>query len=147
MNVERYVELLGDPGRAGVYRMPSTGASALRAAARQLGWTHFQVRLRGVRDKAGFLDAVARSLAFPNWFGRNWDALEDCLTDLSWHEARGFVVSLAQAGGFCQAAPEDFGTALHIFEAAAQAWREEAVGFWTLVDIAPTDQPDLTELR
>ena len=27
------------------------------------------------------LDGLAESLAFPEWWGRNWDALFDCLSD------------------------------------------------------------------
>jgi RNAse (barnase) inhibitor barstar len=35
-------------------------------------------------DKLSALDAIASALAFPDYFGRNLDALYDCLTDLSW---------------------------------------------------------------
>jgi RNAse (barnase) inhibitor barstar len=35
-------------------------------------------------DKMSTLDAIAAALSFPEWFGRNLDALYDCLTDLSW---------------------------------------------------------------
>ncbi|MBI3687202.1 MAG: barstar family protein [Actinobacteria bacterium] len=38
----------------------------------------------GPASKAEFLDAVAEAFAFPPWFGRNYDALADCLADLSW---------------------------------------------------------------
>lgn len=38
----------------------------------------------GLRDKLAVLDAIAGALQFPEWFGRNLDALYDCLTDLSW---------------------------------------------------------------
>lgn len=34
-------------------------------------------------DKAGFLAAVGTALKLPSWYGRNLDALWDCLTDLS----------------------------------------------------------------
>lgn len=35
-------------------------------------------------DKLSTMDAIASALSFPEWFGRNLDALYDCLTDLSW---------------------------------------------------------------
>ncbi|NIJ13250.1 RNAse (barnase) inhibitor barstar [Saccharomonospora amisosensis] len=35
-------------------------------------------------DKESTLDAIATVLSFPDYFGRNLDALYDCLTDLSW---------------------------------------------------------------
>jgi hypothetical protein len=37
-----------------------------------------------IRGKDDFYDAVAAALSFPDWFGRNLDALHDCLGDLSW---------------------------------------------------------------
>lgn len=35
-------------------------------------------------DKASTLDAIAAAMSFPDYFGRNLDALYDMLTDLSW---------------------------------------------------------------
>lgn len=35
-----------------------------------------------IADKAAFHHALAKSLAFPEWYGNNLDALFDCLTDL-----------------------------------------------------------------
>ncbi|CAM5483145.1 Inosine-5'-monophosphate dehydrogenase [Streptomyces fumanus] len=35
----------------------------------------------GRGHKAGLMDRCARDLALPDWFGRNWDALADCLAD------------------------------------------------------------------
>ena len=37
-----------------------------------------------ITSKEAFFDAVAAALSFPDWFGRNLDALYDCLRDLSW---------------------------------------------------------------
>jgi RNAse (barnase) inhibitor barstar len=37
-----------------------------------------------LRDKVSTLDAIAAAMDFPDYFGRNLDALYDCLLDLSW---------------------------------------------------------------
>jgi RNAse (barnase) inhibitor barstar len=37
-----------------------------------------------VHGKLEMLDAIADALSFPDCFGRNLEALNDCLTDLSW---------------------------------------------------------------
>jgi hypothetical protein len=37
-----------------------------------------------VRDKQQLLEVIARGLDFPEYFGKNWDALVDCLSDMSW---------------------------------------------------------------
>lgn len=36
------------------------------------------------RGKEKLLGVLAGSLRFPQYFGWNWDALEECLRDLSW---------------------------------------------------------------
>lgn len=43
--------------------------------------------LTGVGDRQAFMDRATADLRLPGWFGRNWDALADCLTDLSWWPA------------------------------------------------------------
>ena len=39
------------------------------------------------RDKASFMRAIAAALAFPDYFGANWDALAECLDDRRWYDA------------------------------------------------------------
>ena len=47
----------------------------------------------GVRSKQKLLAILADKLHFPGYFGWNWDALEECLGDLSWlPEGQGVVI-------------------------------------------------------
>lgn len=66
------------------------------------------VDLDGVADKAGLMDRCARALALPDWFGRNWDALADSLSDHTvWPEGaveRGLLI-VVDAGGGVRAGP------------------------------------------
>lgn len=38
----------------------------------------------GLPERGAVLTAIGRALRFPPYYGRNLDALEECLTDLSW---------------------------------------------------------------
>ncbi len=38
----------------------------------------------GIRSREALFDALADGLRLPDYFGRNWDALHDCLGDLEW---------------------------------------------------------------
>lgn len=66
---------------------------------------------REARDKPAFLAACARDLDFPDYFGHNWDAFEECLRDFADRPAPTVVVWTGAAG-----LPEDIrSTALQIF--------------------------------
>ncbi|WOX25530.1 barstar family protein [Streptomyces solicathayae] len=70
--------------------------------------------LTGVTDKAAFMDRCAGALRLPDWFGRNWDALADCLTDLA--EPTALVVRGWHA--YADARPDDWATAQEVFASA-----------------------------
>lgn len=117
----------------GVYRSPADIA-ALRRAARRAAASWIAVDLGAVRGKRALLDALARVFMFPDSFGGNWDALADCLQDLSWLPERGWVVVLGGVEGFAAEAPADHALLLDILGAAASYWRQQGRIFIVLVD-------------
>jgi RNAse (barnase) inhibitor barstar len=40
-----------------------------------------ELSAHGWADKARVMDDLARAFSFPDYFGRNWDAVSDCLSD------------------------------------------------------------------
>lgn len=122
---------LKDSSHAGPYLAPRD-LRALARAVKKSGLKLVRVDLRGVHDKPGLLDAIATALEFPDWFGGNWDALEDCLSDLSWNKARGYVVLLEHSKELARRAPREFATAIEVFESVAEYWDEQDKPFWTL---------------
>jgi RNAse (barnase) inhibitor barstar len=103
--------------------------AALEALGATLDLATVRIDLAGCEDKAAFLERTAGALAFPAWFGHNWDAFYDCLTDLGWRPARGYLLLFEHADAMRSHAPEALDTALAILEDAASAWRTRAVPF------------------
>ncbi|MFA7268148.1 MAG: barstar family protein [Sterolibacterium sp.] len=135
---DRLEALLGDATRAGVYHLPhspDTGHDYLVAAAETCGYCVFHVDLASVKDKDGLLAAIGRDMAFPEWFGRNWDALADCLADLGWRPAEGYLILLEHVDGLHAQAPADLLAALNVFAEASNTWREQGIALWCLVDM------------
>jgi RNAse (barnase) inhibitor barstar len=113
--------------------MTPEAAAALVTLAASLGLEAIRIDLAGCQDKAGFLGRIAAALGFPAWFGDNWDALYDCLTDLSWRPGQGWVLILENVHDLRRAAPEVLDTALAIIGDAAVAWDERGLPLRVLV--------------
>lgn len=62
----------------------------------------------GISDKAGLMDALAVAFRFPAYFGKNWDALLDCLRSLPVEiPAKGYVLAVRNSGSFLASSPKD----------------------------------------
>lgn len=134
---------LQDPARSGVYRVPQAVEilDALRGSAVDV----VRVDLAAASDKDQLLEQLASALAFPQWFGRNWDALEDCLGDLAWRAGDGHVLLIEGFENLRARRPDDFGVLLDILASSAQYWQERGRPFFVaFVDRANTlALPDL----
>ena len=73
--------------------------------------------------RAGFFQEIARVLTFPDYFGRNWDAVYDCLTDLSWLPAAGYALVLDGFDQFAMDAPEQWDIGLKVLRQACAFWQ------------------------
>jgi RNAse (barnase) inhibitor barstar len=121
-------------GPSGLYQLAGDWKSARIAKLCRLKQARlFRVDGTHVLRKKDFLAAAAHSMQFPDWFGANWDALADCLTDLSWAPADAYVIVLGGMERFAGHAPRDFRTALEILEEAAHFWSGRDVAFRVLI--------------
>ncbi|WP_416137361.1 barstar family protein [Halomonas sp. HK25] len=91
---EALARFLAEPAHGGVYRLKASRAAGF-GEAEGLHWHRLPVPHRWTRE--ALLDALAASLAFPDYFGRNWDAAWDCLTELGWESGRAQVILLPEA--------------------------------------------------
>lgn len=115
----------------GIYRAPES-TDELRAAAPDLRW--IAVSLKRIRGKRALLKALALAMNFPRTFGDNWDALADCLQDLSWLPDRGHLLHLQDFADFSASAPAARAALLDILGTAAEHWRRQGRAFIVLVD-------------
>ncbi len=134
MNDVPLVELLPSADEAGAYSLPAALLDTLAQAARELQFLHRRIDLLGCGDKGVALDRIAQALEFPDWFGRNWDALADCLSDLEWLEpADGYVLALDNIQELREASLDDYATLIEVLDDVAGAWRDHAVPFWSFL--------------
>ncbi len=100
--------------------------------AAQAADQHFLYANLGVtQSKQEVLEAIAQGFLFPPHFGKNLDALYDCMTDLV-HKAGsqpGFVVVLEQLPDNPRFDREAREQLLEVFRDAAEFWGERRIPF------------------
>jgi RNAse (barnase) inhibitor barstar len=133
--LEHYQAILSDTAKAGVYHMPQVDPEPLIDAAEGIGFAVFRVDLAHAKDKPEMLDAIAAAMRFPDWFGHNFDALADCLADMAWRPAEGYLIFLEHCDGIHGLAESDFVATLQTFEEAAGEWREQGIPLWCFVEM------------
>ncbi|HUH30491.1 MAG TPA: barstar family protein, partial [Rhodanobacter sp.] len=72
------------PTQNGVYYVDAAALDRLAAHASANELHVCRTDLAGCTGKVDLLQRLHTSLSLPATFGRNWDALADCMRDLSW---------------------------------------------------------------
>jgi hypothetical protein len=120
-------ELLTGRREPGVATWRADRREAARGAteAERAGWRVFWLDGAGLGDKRGLLDRCAEEFSLPSYFGHNWDALQDCVKDLSWAPAtRGYLVVYDHWGDLADADPASHRTLMDVFDTTVAYWRE-----------------------
>jgi RNAse (barnase) inhibitor barstar len=118
--MSKLLERLRDPVRSGVYRVTRSDAidEAMRDAA--------QIDLKD----GDALRAIAQALHFPDWFGGNWDALEDCLGDLSWRPGNGHVLVFRNWQALTS---DNLGVLIDVLRSSAEYWSGRGKPFFAVL--------------
>lgn len=140
--MSKLLQRLADASKNGVYRVAR--ADAVADAVKDSGLHLARVALRSGDGKAEILRQLAQAFAFPSWFGGNWDALEDCLADLSWSTATGEVLLIE---GAAAAAEDDIGVLRDILASTAAYWAERRRPFFAVFTGADPALPELHRER
>jgi len=131
--MSKLLQRLRDPSRSGVYRTRDERAIMDATRGGQLDVVPIEAR-------ENLFDSLSRVLAFPQWFGRNWDALEDVLGDLSWRKGDGHVLIFRS-----YPAGEDLGILLDVLRSTAEYWASRGKPFFA-VFIDPAKKLALPDL-
>lgn len=126
--------LLTQADHAGLYYLPPARQAALEAAARQHHFPCLKADIASHTKMALTLRQLGSALHFPVWFGANFDALYDCLTDPDWYPAKGHVIILSGIDHLRLSDPDDFTILIEVLQAAADTRREAGSPLWILLD-------------
>jgi len=120
------LESLLEENRGGVWFLPSHVApKAMQKLAKGAGFAFFHIDGTKINRKEQLMNAVATALHFPKHFGDNWDALEECLTDLEWIEADGYLIYYDHIDALLATHPDQFETLVEILRDSVAQWKED----------------------
>jgi RNAse (barnase) inhibitor barstar len=103
----------------------------LMQAAQDAGQHFLYANLTEAQSKQDVLEGIAQSFLFPAHFGKNLDALYDCMTDLVHKSGSqpGFVVVLEQLPDNMRFDREAREQLLDVFREAADYWADRKIQF------------------
>lgn len=92
----------------------------------QKGLTARKLRGSKMRCETALFDEIGAALQFPEYFGANWPALADCITDLEWLQAdSGYVLVITDADQvLIEEAPSQVEVLARILCNAANIWAD-----------------------
>ncbi len=123
--MSKLLERMKDASRSGVYR--SSDDAVILEVLRDAGLDVVALSFAAVQGKEGLLEKLAEALGFPKWFGGNWDALEDCLADLSWRDAAGHVLIFDHPK-----AGDELGVLIDVLRSSAELWAGRGKPFFAV---------------
>jgi RNAse (barnase) inhibitor barstar len=107
------------------------GVKDLQAAAEHLGHHFLYANLAKAQSKQDVLELIAAQYTLPSHFGKNFDALYDCMTDMV-HKSgaqTGFIVVLEHIPAHAKFDKEAREQLLDIFRDAADYWSDRKIPF------------------
>jgi len=107
--------------RGGVFFAPQhLSVKDVQSAAKQAGFAFFHIEGKAISRKEQLLNHAATAMHFPDYDGGNWDAFEECVTDLSWVEAEGCVLYYDHFDALQANHPEQLETFVEIMKDAVR---------------------------
>lgn len=107
---------------------PDSDAAAELAAL--LDWASVLIDVPDGSGRPGFFEASASAFGFPDYFGHNWDAFEECLESQEFDEvedlddADGLLILWSGWGDLAEREPEQFAVAIDVFRDVLAAWED-----------------------
>lgn len=108
--------------------------SYIEEICKRLTYKYIHINGKSIDNKNSLFKEIAIALEFPDYFGKNWDALTDCLRDLEWIPSSGYVVTFDNIGKLVKLAREEFQTFLEIVGFVASSyWFSKGIPFYVIL--------------
>lgn len=94
-----------------------------------LGLAVMKGTVAGVTTDKELFTVVSLAMQFPKYFGNNWDALDECLGDMGWLPANGYLLVLHDAAKGWSQSPYVLGRFVTSWLEACEYWTKRQIPF------------------
>lgn len=107
------------------------GAQERLRASRTVGSTCVALAIRGWKCKteSALHDEVGAALQFPDYYGENWNAFDECIKDLSWLPAERYVIVMLEFGDVLPSNDRGLRNLLEVLTDAKTHWEDKGIPF------------------
>ena len=126
------------------------GLEAIRATSAEMDASVVNLQGQRMRTLDSLFREYAREFHFPDYFGYNWPAFDECMKDLEETPARAYITVISDAENVLADNPEELETFMRHLESIGQRWatafglpsgwgpRGGEIPFHTILFIMPT---------
>ena len=119
--------------QAGLYYLPDSARSDLEQEAAKAQRAFFSVRLENCKDTQEALIEFGKACHFPIWYGANFDALNDCLSDPDWPNGKGVILKISGLETLRSGDVEAFSTLIDVLRSATISRSASKQPLWILL--------------
>jgi Barstar (barnase inhibitor) len=84
-------------------------------------------------DSNSLFQEFAIVMQFPEYFGHNWDALKDCLTELDGHEVDRYIITIDKLDRFITNDPSQWTSFLDVCKSVVEYWQDTETPVYILL--------------
>ena len=129
-------DIFQDASCAGLFQFAEKNRDLVSSNAMAAGLDVLRVNVSGCNNTQDLLAELGRALSFPNWYGTNFDALHDCLTD--WdprpQTASGHLLLISGLSTLSKGICDDLPTLIEVFRSAIEVRKQLSPPLWILID-------------
>lgn len=120
--------------QAGVYHLPPALQAEAQNQAQAAHFTQATAHLEACISVDAALRELGHAWGFPIWYGANFDALHDCLSDPDWPTTKGALLAIHGLTAWRNRDPEAFSTLIDVLRSALATRRSPAAPVWIVLD-------------
>jgi RNAse (barnase) inhibitor barstar len=84
-------------------------------------------------DSISLFQEFAAVMQFPEYFGHNWDALQDCLTELDGHEVDRYIITINKLDRFIANDFSQWTNFLDVCKSVVEYWQDTETPLYILL--------------